>query len=108
VADTSHPAYFDHPQDHLPGMVLLEAYRQVALLAVADACAWAPESLMVVACDARFSRYAELELESRCSASVGEPVLPRRGAPFVAVSLKISQQGATLSTARVRVADTRG
>jgi hypothetical protein len=107
VPDTSHPAYFDHPQDHLPGMVLLEAYRQVALLAVADACAWAPESLLVVACDAAFSRYAELDIESRCSASVGQPVLPRRGAAFVPVSLEISQQGATLSTAHVRVADAR-
>ncbi|MDQ3676790.1 MAG: hypothetical protein M3401_08320, partial [Actinomycetota bacterium] len=108
VADTGHPSFFDHPQDHLPGTLLLEAYRQVALLAVADACAWAPESLLVVACDATFSRYAELDLEARCSASVGEPVLPRRGEPWVSVSLTVSQRGATLSEAVVRVADVRG
>lgn len=107
VADTGHPAFFDHPQDHLPGMLLLESYRQVALLAVADACAWAPESLLVVACDATFTRYAELDLESLCSARVGEPVLPRRGETWVPVSLEISQQGVTLSKADVRVADVR-
>jgi 2-oxo-3-(phosphooxy)propyl 3-oxoalkanoate synthase len=105
IADTRHSSFFDHPQDHVPGMLLLEAYRQFALVAAADACAWAPESLLVVACDAAFSRYAELDLEARCSASVGEPVLPHRGDAWVPVSLKISQQGATLSEATVRVAD---
>lgn len=105
VADTSHPSFFDHPQDHLPGTLLLEAFRQAALLAVADACAWSPESLLVVALAATFSRYAELNLEARCSASVGEPVLPRRGEPWVPVSLAVSQRGATLSQAVVRVAD---
>ena len=105
VADTRHPSFFDHPQDHLPGMLLLEAFRQTALLAVADACAWAPDSLVVVACDAKFARYAELDLEANCSASVGEPRLPRRGEPWVPVSLRVTQQGATLCDAVVRVAD---
>jgi hypothetical protein len=105
VADARHPAFFDHPQDHVPGMLLLEAYRQLALVAVADACAWPSDSLLVVACDATFSRYAELDVEARCSARVGEPVLPRHGDACVPVSLKVSQQGATLSEATVRVAD---
>jgi hypothetical protein len=105
VPDTRHPAFFDHPQDHVPGMLLLEAYRQLALVAVAEACAWAPESLLVVACDASFSRYAELDVEARCSAAVGDPVLPRDGDAWVPVSLKVSQQGTTLSEATVRVAD---
>jgi hypothetical protein len=107
LVDTGHPAYFDHPQDHIPGMLLLEAYRQVALLAVADACAWAPESLFVLACDAGFSRYAELHLEARCLATVGAPVLPRRGEPWVPVSLEVRQGTATLSRAELRVADIR-
>jgi hypothetical protein len=105
IADTSHPSFFDHPQDHIPGMLLLEAFRQTALLAVADSCAWAPTSLLVVSCDAKFSRYAELDLEAHCSASVGEPRLPRRGEAWVPVSLKVSQKGATLCDAVVRVAD---
>jgi 2-oxo-3-(phosphooxy)propyl 3-oxoalkanoate synthase len=104
LADTGHPSYFDHPQDHVPGMVLLEGYRQLALLAVADACAWAPASLLVVACDASFTRYAELGHEALCSATVGEPVLPRRGAPWVPLALEIAQQGRPLSTATARVA----
>jgi hypothetical protein len=107
VVDTGHPAYFDHPQDHVPGMLLLEAYRQAALLAVADACAWAPESLFVLGCDAGFSRYAELGVEARCEATVGAPVLPHRGEPWVPVSLEVLQGTASLSRAELRVADLR-
>jgi len=32
-ADPHHPLFFDHPSDHVPGMVLLEAARQAACLA---------------------------------------------------------------------------
>jgi hypothetical protein len=32
-ADLRHPRFFDHPSDHVPGMVLLEAARQAACLA---------------------------------------------------------------------------
>ncbi|WP_370130160.1 ScbA/BarX family gamma-butyrolactone biosynthesis protein [Streptacidiphilus sp. EB103A] len=35
-ADPQHPFFFDHPADHLPGMLLLEAARQHALLQLAD------------------------------------------------------------------------
>jgi len=108
LADTSHPSFFDHPQDHLPGMLLLEAYRQTALLAVADACAWAPQSLLVIACDAAFLRFAELDLQARCTAIVGSPVLPRHGAAWVPVTLTLTQRGATLSEATVLVADVKG
>jgi hypothetical protein len=104
LADTGHPAYFDHPQDHIPGMLLLEAYRQLSLLSVAEQCGWAAEGLLTVECDAAFSRYAELHLETLCVATVGEPVLPHRGAAWVPVSLELTQAGVTLSRARVRVA----
>ena len=35
-ADPDHPFFFDHPADHLPGMLLLEAARQHALIHLAD------------------------------------------------------------------------
>ncbi|WP_416970740.1 ScbA/BarX family gamma-butyrolactone biosynthesis protein [Streptomyces sp. 4F14] len=33
-ADLSHPLFFDHPSDHVPGMVLLESARQAVCLAL--------------------------------------------------------------------------
>lgn len=54
-ADTSHPILFDHPQDHAPGMLLLEAARQAAL-AVSP-----PVPVVPVGTEAVFHRYVELD-----------------------------------------------
>jgi hypothetical protein len=47
--DTTHPVYFDHPVDHVPGMILLEAVHQA--VGGAD----------VSALDCAFHRYVELD-----------------------------------------------
>ncbi|MFJ7205163.1 ScbA/BarX family gamma-butyrolactone biosynthesis protein [Streptomyces sp. NPDC098789] len=51
--DTRHPVLFDHPGDHLPGMVLLEAARQAAV-ALTPAPAVMPVSVV-----STYQRYAE-------------------------------------------------
>lgn len=51
--DTRHPVLFDHPGDHLPGMVLLEAARQAAV-ALTPAPAVLPASVT-----STYQRYAE-------------------------------------------------
>lgn len=52
-ADTSHPTMFDHPVDHVPGMVLLEAACQAA------SAASYPSPFHAVGMSASFTRYAE-------------------------------------------------
>lgn len=53
--DTAHPAYFDHPVDHVPGALLLDAAGQAAQ---ALAC---PAPVLAVAMECEFSRYVELD-----------------------------------------------
>lgn len=53
--DTAHPVLFDHPVDHVPGMLLLEAARQAAL-ATAH-----PRPTAVVGMQSTFARYADLD-----------------------------------------------
>ncbi|MFI2778810.1 ScbA/BarX family gamma-butyrolactone biosynthesis protein [Streptomyces sp. ALB3] len=53
--DTAHPTYFDHPVDHVPGMVLLEAARQAA-----HASTGMPDAL-VLGLRSEFTRYAEFD-----------------------------------------------
>ncbi|MGW6565651.1 ScbA/BarX family gamma-butyrolactone biosynthesis protein [Streptomyces sp. NPDC054975] len=53
--DTSHPVLFDHPVDHAPGMLLLEAARQAAQAACH------PRQTLVAGMHSAFSRYAELD-----------------------------------------------
>ncbi|MFE1350078.1 ScbA/BarX family gamma-butyrolactone biosynthesis protein [Streptomyces sp. NPDC058757] len=53
--DTTHPTLFRRANDHVPGMLLLEAARQAAVAATGD------PALLPVGLDARFHRYAELD-----------------------------------------------
>ncbi|MHC0432266.1 ScbA/BarX family gamma-butyrolactone biosynthesis protein [Streptomyces sp. O3] len=53
--DTTHPTYFDHPVDHIPGMVLLQAARQAA-----HASTGLPDALLL-GVESAFTRYAEFD-----------------------------------------------
>lgn len=60
VVDRRHPAFFDHPYDHVPGPLLLEGFRQAAVLAIAETSA-SPVTLdaALVTMAAEFSGFAE-------------------------------------------------
>ncbi|MET9958562.1 ScbA/BarX family gamma-butyrolactone biosynthesis protein [Streptomyces sp. NPDC006326] len=76
-SDTSHPVLFDHPVDHVPGMLLLEGARQAALARVGA------RDALPVAFDSTFFQYVEFDAPCRIAA---EPTLPdHRGRPRVDV-----------------------
>ncbi|MGN5633717.1 AfsA-related hotdog domain-containing protein, partial [Streptomyces sp. AC154] len=54
-ADTRHHVLFDHPVDHVPGMVLLEAARQAAAAALDNS------TMLPIGIVSEFHRYAELD-----------------------------------------------
>ncbi|GAA4658889.1 AfsA-related hotdog domain-containing protein [Streptomyces youssoufiensis] len=56
-----HRSMFDHEQDHLPGMVLMEAARQLCLLAASELFGASVPRTTVVGLDFSFTRYAELD-----------------------------------------------
>ncbi len=64
VVDTDHPWHFDHPADHLPGMLFVEAAVQSHLLHAADA---APRAL-----SASFDKYAEVAPDVAVVAECGD------------------------------------
>lgn len=68
---TTHPSMFDHPQDHVPGMVLIEAARQLAIAAVTERHSFAPTKLQVRSITSEFVKFAELEPATRLIAMVG-------------------------------------
>ncbi|MCF3960174.1 ScbA/BarX family gamma-butyrolactone biosynthesis protein [Streptomyces fuscigenes] len=53
--DTTHPVLFDHPVDHVPGMILLEAARQAAHSALR------PDPTVMTGIDARFTQFVEFD-----------------------------------------------
>jgi hypothetical protein len=52
--DTRHPVLFDHPVDHIPGMLLLEAARQAVVAHMGRPC-------LPLDVTAEFTRYGELD-----------------------------------------------
>jgi hypothetical protein len=89
--DCDHPIFFDHPVDHVPGMMLLEAARQAAhaTTGMTDA--------LVLDLDSSFDRYAELDEPCYIEASpVGVD-----DAGHVQVQVRGLQSGETVFTARL-------
>ncbi|MFJ8859539.1 ScbA/BarX family gamma-butyrolactone biosynthesis protein [Streptomyces sp. NPDC102451] len=77
--DLEHPVLFDHPVDHAPGMLVLEAARQAAQ-AVTH-----PRPMTAVGMDVVFARYCEFDGPCWIHASLLES--PGRGPARVIVSL---------------------
>ncbi|MCI0385826.1 ScbA/BarX family gamma-butyrolactone biosynthesis protein [Streptomyces sp. CNQ085] len=63
-AEPDHPVLFDHPVDHIPGMVVMEAGRQAALAALGQ-----PGGLLV-GCAGEFEQYVEFDPLCLVSADV--------------------------------------
>ncbi|MER7488632.1 ScbA/BarX family gamma-butyrolactone biosynthesis protein [Streptomyces sp. NPDC126497] len=96
-AETSHPILFDHPVDHVPGMVLMEAARQAALLTVG-----CPDGLLV-SCAATFRRYVEFDAPCIVSSSPPREEAPGRHA----LTVTFHQAESLVGSCEVTVLDSR-
>lgn len=99
----SHPSMFDHPQDHIPGMVLVEAGRQLALLAASECCGLSPAKSYLSRWSATFTRFGELEIPTSATASVSHPVVDSDGRVHVPVSLTFTQDLGEICTAAATI-----
>lgn len=63
----AHPAIFDHPLDHVPGMLLIEAFRQMSLYCVNKKYDLHHGDIYIKVCDIDFIKFTELNLGSYCS-----------------------------------------
>ncbi|MFC1416682.1 ScbA/BarX family gamma-butyrolactone biosynthesis protein [Streptacidiphilus cavernicola] len=88
--DPSHPVMFDHPVDHVPGMVLMEGMRQASHLVSGMSRA------VLLGFGADFARYAELDRP--CVVSARLRGVRADGCASVAVT--VEQDGHTAATGR--------
>ncbi|OON75383.1 ScbA/BarX family gamma-butyrolactone biosynthesis protein [Streptomyces tsukubensis] len=89
VMDTRHPALFDHASDHVAGMVIVEAFRQAALVRTGHAT---PGSWAVTGIQMGFESFGELDARAVITAEPEGPDTFR---------LTARQGPRTLATARV-------
>lgn len=64
AADTAHPFLFDHPLDHVPGSLLIEAARQTAVAMLL------PRTPRLRRVASRFDRFVELDRGAECTAEL--------------------------------------
>ncbi|MEV7415230.1 ScbA/BarX family gamma-butyrolactone biosynthesis protein [Streptomyces sp. NPDC089919] len=95
--DVEHGVLFDHPHDHVPGMVLLEAAAQAAQASVAH-------PVEAVEFDTEFYRYVEFDLPCTVAAQPGRP--DRNGQ--VQVQVTAAQDGRPVMRATVTTVPRRG
>ncbi|MFF6790340.1 hypothetical protein ACVW0K_003744 [Streptomyces filamentosus] len=107
---TGHPSLFDHPQDHLPGMVIAEGARQLALFAALELHGMSASKTLVTGVDVLFTRFGELEDETVLTAE-SVPAAPGddpRGVPYtLGGPLEFPEDGGTLREVPVRVEATQ-
>ncbi|WP_019200626.1 ScbA/BarX family gamma-butyrolactone biosynthesis protein [Tsukamurella sp. 1534] len=99
VVDTTHPSLFDHPLDHVPGSLLLEAARQFAV-----ATAGSP-TRRAATLRSRFDAFVELDVATTCHARmagspVGSGVAGAEDAPD-SVVVRVEQAGRTCAEIEV-------
>ncbi|WP_334029478.1 AfsA-related hotdog domain-containing protein [Nocardia terpenica] len=73
VADTGHPFLFDHPLDHAPGSLLIEAARQTAVALLG------PDTSRLLSVASTFEKFVELDHPAACVAEIvqTDPVVVR-------------------------------
>jgi hypothetical protein len=95
IVDKTHPCFFDHPQDHVPGPLIMEAYRQAAIVTAQRVGALPSPAAAVTSGDLTFLEFGEYEEIIECTAEVIGP-----GADgSIDVRVGLQQFGAGIATA---------
>ncbi|KAB8162286.1 gamma-butyrolactone biosynthesis protein [Streptomyces sp. 3MP-14] len=97
---------FDHGQDHVPGMVLMEAARQLCLLGASDLWGASAHRTTVAGFDFSFMRYAELDLPTTVHIRKTEPYVPEDNLSLMLPDLRtfyidFEQQGDVIASGRM-------
>ncbi|MFI0154983.1 ScbA/BarX family gamma-butyrolactone biosynthesis protein [Streptomyces lydicus] len=92
--DTSHPVLFDHPVDHAPGMLMIEAARQAAQAAT-------PGLTLPTAMECDFERYAELDAPCWVQARAADEPLTAVADGGRQIEVAVEQHGKPVIAARI-------
>ncbi|VXC79412.1 conserved hypothetical protein [Burkholderia sp. 8Y] len=94
-------AIFDHPLDHIPGMLLLEAFRQTAMLAAGEFLRLDPLALAFHRCKVAFGQFGEFGLPTHCHVRKANVLLDRADNVLHVSDLVLEQSGVTIASASV-------
>jgi A-factor biosynthesis hotdog domain len=100
---TDNPSLYDHPQDHVPGTVLVEAARQLAAVVTHRRRGAAPDRTVMTMMTASFRAYAELDAPIVLSARPVDGV--DRPTATQPVTVNVTQAGARVASIRIGMSE---
>jgi hypothetical protein len=96
VIDRRHPSFFDHAYDHVPGPLIVEAWRQAAIVTAHAAGALPAPVAAVTGCEFTFTDFGEFEGRVECSALLEPATSP-------AVRVGLHQFGEQIAAGRIEL-----
>jgi hypothetical protein len=102
-AQPAHPVFAAGATDHVPSTVLLEASRQLAILAAGELHGFSASSCALGGWAARFQGFAEIDLPLMCTLRAEELRRDAAGRRVFPVALTFSQGARELATVTVEV-----
>ncbi|MGB0944052.1 MAG: AfsA-related hotdog domain-containing protein [Marinomonas sp.] len=100
VNDT-HPAMFDHPLDHVPGMLLIEAFRQMSFYSIQKKYGLSHSDVYMKDCDIEFTKFTELKIDSACHLN---EISVDEASNEISLLLSTTQNNAITAKCHVRIA----
>lgn len=98
--DRSHPSFFDHDYDHVPGPFIVEGFRQAAVVACHRSGLLPSPRAAVMGCSTLFTGFGEFGAPLECA--VGRP---RRGSGGrIVVEVALRQYGTRAATGQIELA----
>jgi 2-oxo-3-(phosphooxy)propyl 3-oxoalkanoate synthase len=101
IVDRTHPYFFDHPCDHVPGMLLLEGCAQLSLGAFTEAGLAPSRRAVIIAYDIDFTQFVECSLPTLLTARVSADQVS--GTTGLRLEIVVSQRDVVAGVARIRV-----
>lgn len=98
----SHPAMFDHPLDHIPGMLLIEAFRQMAFYVVNKEYGLQFSDIFMKVCDINFTKFTEFNPAAYCSL---DQISIDDTSDEVSLVLSVKQQEAITALCHIKIAN---
>lgn len=103
VVDVGHPTMFDHPLDHLPGMLQIEGLRQSAVAAVAAEHGLSAADGALLHLSAKFTSFGEFDLPTHCHVGKPEVDVAPSGHCEATVPCTVRQGERTMVESEVRI-----
>jgi 2-oxo-3-(phosphooxy)propyl 3-oxoalkanoate synthase len=102
IVDGTHPYFFDHPCDHVPGMLLLEGCAQLALGACVETGMAPSQRMALMAYDMDFTQFVERHVPTTLTARVSANGIGG-AATTPPIEIVVSQSGAVAGIARMTI-----